>query len=340
MVAQKFIRTIGAALVFGSFAALLAAPAAAQTAVPVDPPAWAYGFTSPGGPLPKAGSQSLPKDDGSPKHLAGSRLEFTFKQIWDPFGPADWYPEDHPTMPEIVAHGRKPDVHACGFCHYPNGKGRSENTSIAGLPYDYFVKTIEDFRSGARKTADQRRLNANFMIQFASGMTDDDIKAAAKYFGALKSTPWIRVVETDSVPKISNVGHMFLAEKGDAREPIGNRILEVPENTELTAVLRDDHSGFIAYVPVGSLKKGAELVLKGGGGKTVACTTCHGANLDGMGPVPPLAGRSPSYLTRQMFDMQQGFRTGVWTELMKPVVAHLTEEDMLNISAYLASRTP
>ena len=56
--------------------------------------------------------------------------------------------------------------------------------------------------------------------------------------------------------------------------------------------------------------------------------------------MPPLAGRSPSYLMRQMFDMQQGFRKGSWTELMKPVVEHLTTEDMMNIAAYAASRTP
>ena len=56
--------------------------------------------------------------------------------------------------------------------------------------------------------------------------------------------------------------------------------------------------------------------------------------------MPGLAGRSPSYLVRQMFDMQQGFRKGTWTELMKPVVANLTADDMLNIVAYTASLAP
>ena len=59
-----------------------------------------------------------------------------------------------------------------------------------------------------------------------------------------------------------------------------------------------------------------------------------------MGPVPGIAGRSPSYLVRQMYDMQAGARKGQWTELMKPVVAKLTEEDMLNIAAYTASLAP
>ena len=42
-------------------------------------------------------------------------------------------------MPDIVAHGKRPDVRACGLCHYPNGKGRQENAGVAGLPvWGYF----------------------------------------------------------------------------------------------------------------------------------------------------------------------------------------------------------
>jgi cytochrome c553 len=77
-----------------------------------------------------------------------------------------------------------------------------------------------------------------------------------------------------------------------------------------------------------------------GAGKTTQCGVCHGPDLKGMGPVPGLAGRSPSYLVRQMYDMQVGARKGIWTDLMKPVVSPLTDDDMIAIAAYLASRTP
>jgi cytochrome c553 len=314
---------------------LLARPLKAQSGLPY----WAYGFNSPTDALPPSGSRSLPPEDGIPKHLPGSDRGFTVSQIWDYFGPADWYPGDHPPMPEIVAHGKRPNIYACSFCHYPNGKGRSENTSVAGLPVPYFIQTMADFKNGARKTADSRRLNADVMATFASGMTDEEIKAAAEYFGAMKSTPWIKVIETDSVPKFRNVGHMFLALPGNDKEPIGRRIIEVPENTEATAILRDDHSGFIAYAPVGSIERGKALV-EGGAGKTTRCSECHGANLAGMGPVPGIAGRSPSYLARQLYDMQQGYRKGLWTELMKPVVAHLDQDDITAIAAYVASLNP
>ena len=88
------------------------------------------------------------------------------------------------------------------------------------------------------------------------------------------------------------------------------------------------------------LKKGEALVTTGGAGKTTQCAICHGPNLEGLGPVPGIAGRSPSYVARQLYDMQQGTRKGIWSDLMKPVVAKLTTEDMLNIAAYTASRTP
>jgi cytochrome c553 len=272
------------------------------------------------------------------KHLPGSTGAFTITQIRDAFGPADWYPGDHPTMPDIVAHGRRPDVRACSLCHYPNGKGRPENAGVSGLPYSYFMQTMADFRSGARKSADTRKANTNVMIAIAKGMTEDETKAAAQYFSAMKWTPWIKVVEAGTVPKTRIAGGMFLRVEGTETEPIGERIIETPENVEATEVLRDARSGFIAYVPPGSLKKGEALVTTGGSGKTTQCGVCHGADLTGVGPVPGIAGRSPSYTVRQLYDMQQGIRKGEWSDLMKPVVAKLTNADMLAIAAYTASR--
>ncbi len=316
------------------FAVLIIAVAAVLAfAASNEPIPWAYAIP----PAPPAGA-TAPAPDTSIKHLPGNSLEFTRAQISDRFGPADWYPGDHPSMPDVVAHGKKPNVFACGLCHYPNGKGRQENAGVSGLPVSYFIQTMEDFRSGARKSAEPRKNNTNLMVQFAKNMTDDEIKAAAEYFGSMKWTPWIKVIETNSVPKTHNANGMFLVE-GTEKEPLGKRILETPENAEATEVLRDPHSGFFAYVPPGSIKRGEALVTKGAG-KTTQCGLCHGADLKGLGPVPGIAGRSPSYLVRQMYDMQQGARNGTWTQLMKPVVANLSDEDMLDIAAYTASRMP
>ncbi len=302
------------------------------------PPAWAYGFPQPGATAAPAAAAQAPPDT-APKHLAGSTLEFTLTQIRDGFGPADWFPGDHPAMPEIVAHGRRPDIRACALCHYPNGKGRAENAPIAGYPAAYFIQQMNDFKNGARKSAEPRKANTNAMIAIAKAMTEEEIKASAEYFGSMPWTPWIKVVETDTAPKTRISGGLFLALAGDEKEPLGDRILEVPESTDATETYRNPRSGFIAYAPRGSVRKGETLVTSGGG-KTLACGACHGGDLKGLGPVPGIAGRSPSYLVRQMYDMKAGARKGLWTPLMVKVVSGLSDEDMLNIAAYTASLKP
>jgi len=235
-------------------------------------------------------------------------------------------------MPDIVAHGRKPEIWACALCHYPNGKGRPENAGVSGFASSYFIEQMKEFREGSRSSADLRKKNTNIMIAIAKAMTDEEIKASADYFAAMQWTPWIKVVETATVPKTHTSVGMFLPLEGNEKEPLGQRIIEMPVDPEATEALRDPRSGFIAYAPIGSIKKGAKLAA--------GCAVCHGAGLKGLGPVPGIAGRSPSYLVRQLYDMQQGTRKGSWTELMKPVVSGLSEEDMLNIAAYTSSRTP
>jgi cytochrome c553 len=311
-----------------------------------EPPPWAYGFVSAASKTAALAAPTVPPapavpptPDPAPRHVPGSTAAFPLSEIRDAFGPADWFPGDHPRMPEIVAHGRRPDVRACSLCHYPNGKGRPENAGVTGLPVAYFVQTMADFKTGLRKSADTRKANTNVMITIAKAMTDEEVKAAADYFAAMPWTPWIKVIEASTVPKTRIAGGMFLKLEGSDTEPIGDRIIEMPEDTERTEVLRDPRSGFIAYVPVGSLKKGEALVTSGSG-KTTACGVCHGADLKGLGPVPGIAGRSPSYMVRQLYDMQHATRVGVWTELMKSVVKNLGNDDMLAIAAYSASRVP
>ena len=297
------------------------------------PPVWAYAIPIP----PPAGAPATPAaPDTSMKQLPGSTLSFTRQQISDGFGPADWFPGDHPAMPDIVSHGKRPDARACGLCHYPNGKGRQENAGVSGLPVSYFIQQMNDFREGLRKSAEPRKTNTNAMITIAKAMTPEEIKATAEYFGAMKWTPWIRVVETSTVPKMVSRGGIWIPVEGNQSEPIGVRIVETPENPERTEILRDPRSGFIAYAPVGSIKKGETLAKS----RALDCSVCHGADLQGVGPVPGIAGRSPSYLARQMFDMKVGARHGEWADLMKPIVAKLTEEDLVNLVAYVASRAP
>jgi cytochrome c553 len=312
------------------FAFLAVMTASALVAAAEPPPPWAFAVNPPG-------VQPAP-DDGTAKHVPDSAAAFTLKEIKDLYNVPDWHPDNHPPMPDVVAHGPRPGVFACGFCHLPNGLGRPENSSLAGLPAAYIAQQVADFKSGARKSSEPASLPVNLMIALAKGATASEVQAAAEYFSTLKPKPWIRVVESDTVPKTHVAGWMLVASEPSATEPIGQRIIEMPENLERTE-LRDSASGFIAYVPVGSIEKGKQLATTGGG-KTTQCSICHGVDLKGLGPVPALAGRSPSYIVRQLYDMQHGARNGQWTELMKGVVAHLTEEDLVALAAYTASMAP
>ena len=276
-------------------------------------------------------------EDGIQLHLPGSDRTFTIAHIQSYFDPADWYPADHGPVPDIVQHGRESDdMRSCAHCHYHNGMGKPENGHLAGLPLNYFLQQMALFKSGGRKSADPRKANAAEMMQAARFLTDAETKAAAEYYSSLKwRQPWVRVVESETAPKTrQSPAGLFIPLDGKGTEPLGQRIVEVPENPDGTERLRDSHSGFVAYVPMGSIAKGKELVTTGGNGKTIACAVCHGADLTGSGDVPAIADRTASYNMRQLFNYQQGTRQ---TMLMKPVVEKLTTDDMIAIVAYLAS---
>jgi cytochrome c553 len=327
-------------------------------------PLWAYGFLTPPAPGDRAASQSVrpssrqllatePAEDQTRlRHVEGSSAAYSRVDIRDGGNVADWFPGDHPPMSEVMTHGPArlgKTSWGCAYCHLPTGKGRPENAPVAGLPVAYFLRQLDDFRNDARTSADPRKPNTPMMAGLAKAMSDEEMKAAAEYFSAMKWTPWTRVVETDLVPKTRLDGNLFIATKAARTEPIAGRIIEVPEDEEQSEVLRNPRSGFVAYVPVGSIRKGESLVTTGGlsvvggqmvPGRTIACAICHGPDLMGLADVPGIAGRSPSYLVRQIYDLQQGTRKGKMAPLMQPVVANLTSEDMVDIAAYVASRTP
>jgi cytochrome c553 len=309
------------------------------------PPPWAYPVDPP--------AVAAPKDDGAFRHVPDSLIGLTLSQVKDGFVSPDWHPGDHPPMPEIVVHGRKPAVMACGYCHRASGTGGPENASLAGLPAAYLIQQMADFKSGARQTSVPMRAPPKNMIALAKLATDAEIEEAAAYFSSLKLKPIIRVVETDKAPTTHVHGWHLADLKNGESEPIGHRVIEVPEDLE-QFISRDSRSQFIAYVPPGSIEKGKSLANTGGEGRTVQCAICHGPDLRGGvvpvgiipgnanagGPVPGIAGRSPSYIVRQLYDIQHGARAGSGSAFMKPTVEKLTMDDMIALAAYAGSLPP
>jgi len=310
------MRTLAGVL---ALALVLAVPAVAGN------PDWAY----PIAPKPE------PHHDKTLKQAPGSTKKYTPAQIDDPFNPPDWFPGEHPAMPPVVAHGRKPAFAACAHCHLPTGNGFPQSAGLAGLPAAYIVRQIADFKSGERKG-----VRAAVMAAIARALTQDEVKAAADYYASLTPGLWSQVIEVDKVPaSYIGPGGMRFALADGVFEPVGERIVALPQNPE-RAVLRDPHSGFVAYVPRGSIARGKSLVETGDNGKTVPCAVCHGPELKGQGEAPAIAGRLPSYSFRQLNDMQSGARTGAGVALMKPAVANLSQDDMVAIAAYLGSLAP
>jgi cytochrome c553 len=303
---------------------LVSAPVMATAA---DFPDWAY-------PVMPQGLQR--PDPNAVIKVPGSDKTYTNQQINNPYGPPDWFPNEHPPLPKVVAQGnRETKVRACALCHLTSGDGHPESSGISGLPAAYIIRQLEQF-----KTHNRKGIRTEAMTEISTGITPDEAKEAAAYFASLKPRPgYTKVQESATVPETwVGAGAMRFVKKDGKMEPIGNRIIELPQDED-GAEARNPHTGFIAHVPPGSIEKGKALVTTGGG-KTLPCTICHGPNLHGLGEVPPITNRSPMYIYRQLNDMQAGMRTGPAMALMKAVVEKLTSDDMVALSAYLGSLEP
>ncbi|HVA93733.1 MAG TPA: c-type cytochrome [Candidatus Dormibacteraeota bacterium] len=307
------------------FVVSISAQAPLPSAAPATPPppavAWAYNIPSKN-PPPQ-------KPETGPIHIPGSSKTYLRAQIGNFHNVPDWFPNEHGPAPSVVLHGNGKAVLACGTCHGMSGLGHPESANLTGLSTAYFLGQLADFKSGARK--------ANMMPEIAAAMSEQEAKEAAAYFASLKRQSSVKVVETDTVPKTYvDLKHMRLPLPGGGMEPLGKRIIEVPEDVA-TATVEDPHTKFIAYVPKGSIAKGEKIVMDGAGNIGVGCTACHGLALKGLADVPRIAGLSPTYIFRQIISVQNGDRNGAAIQPMKPFVAPLSVDQAIDVAAYLGS---
>ncbi len=70
---------------------------------------------------------------------------------------------------------------------------------------------------------------------------------------------------------------------------------------------------------------------------TEVCAACHGADGNSIAPnFPKLAGQQKVYLLRELKDYKSGKRV---SEIMAPLVATLSEDDLPHLAAYYARQT-
>jgi cytochrome c553 len=193
-------------------------------------------------------------------------------------------------------------------------------------------------QSGARKVVDPSFGPAVNMMLTITRTNKKDGEEAAKYYSGLKYTKTLKVVETVDIPRVRTDSFVYVFDTSGAREPLGERIVEGADDFVLFE-MRDHRVTFTAYVPVGSIARGATL-SRGNGGARLPCESCHGVGLKG-GPLgPPLAGRPVTAMFRQLYAFQNRSRNGPSAILMQPVVDSLSYKDMIDLVAYAGSLEP
>lgn len=281
--------------------------------------------------IPPSATHAARPDPHKVMHVAGSSRSYTQAQI-DQSTP-DWFPQDHPPAPGIVASGRR-SVESCKGCHLTNGAGVPATASPAGLPKAYILEQFAAFRAGQRGDGGPR--TAQDMAKEARVVTDAELQLAANYFSALKFFPRTRVVGTATVPTMTWKFFVQTPDADGTREPIGDRIVETPTSFD-GYQYGSDRTAYVAYVPPGSVARGALIATKGVGA-AAACESCHGAKLQGAGVIPPLAGRSPTCIVRELILLRTGRRSNAQAVPMVQEASQLTVNDMIAVAAYAASR--
>ena len=123
-------------------------------------------------------------------------------------GPADRHPTDHPVqMPDVVAR-MDANLSASQSLSLPEREGTSLRTPASPACPSILQEDDERLPSGARKSAEPRKANTNVMITIAKGHDRRGAAGGRRHFCLMKWTPWIKVVESQTVPKTRSLGRM------------------------------------------------------------------------------------------------------------------------------------
>ena len=263
---------------------------------------------------------------------AGSSKSFTRNEAHFDYGPADWYPEDHPVMPDIVARGRQADgIRACGLCHYPNGQGKMENGGVAGLPAAYILQQLADFKSGARKSADPRKANTNEMAAIARTLTEPKRRRPPITSRRCRGEVGQGRRKRAGAARARHDQRSVSACRRSAPEPLGQRIIEMPEQPESTELSRDPRSGSWRTCRLAPSRRARRSSPRRR--RRLRAAPVHGADLKGSAPCrasPPVAELHRAAAARHAAARAR--------PTMKAAVAKLTVEDIVNITAYVLAR--
>jgi cytochrome c553 len=209
---------------------------------------------------------------------------------------------------------------------------------LAGLPAAYIIQQVADIKAHMRRSASDLFGPGKEMQRVADSATVAEVRTAARYFARLTPRRRSKVVEAAEIPRPVAANGLYFPDSAGAREALGGRLIEMAADAERHE-LHDPATPYFAYVPPGSIARGHTLAAVGRG-TTKPCTSCHGLDLRGVGPVPPIAGRAASYILRQLIAFRTGARSAAAGAPMRDEAATLDLDDMIAAAAYVASRRP
>jgi cytochrome c553 len=172
-------------------------------------------------------------------------------------------------------------------------------------------------------------------------------------------------------PRLANLGYGYVVKQlsnfaADKRTPAGVGAVMPGFAKALSEQDRRDVSAYVNTLPVapelsnlqelkaggqqvGEAYKGAQIA-EHGTAKVSACTSCHAYNGRGADPVFPRIGQQKYvYLTNQLHnwrantaDVAAGVvpRTNDPAGMMRGIAKNLTDEDIINVAAYLSAASP
>ena len=233
-------------------------------------PLWAYGFLEPPKPGEKAQPQTPPTRNLRPnqdpaeqtkaRQVDGSSATYSLVDIRDGQNVIDWFPGDHPPMPNVVAHGPAQlgkTTRGCGSCHLPNGKGRPENAPPVGTarrvfrpadrrlperpaPHGRSAQAEHQHDDRPREGDDRRRDESRRRVLLGHAVDAVDPRR--------RDERWCRRRVSSAICSCPR-SHA-------ATEPIDGRIIEMPEDEEQAETLRNPALGLCRLRAGGQRQEG------------------------------------------------------------------------------------
>lgn len=216
---------------------------------------------------------------------------------------------------------------ACASCHGVNGEGDADIgiPALGGLPREYFVKQIADFRTGKR--ASPIKMPADAALNNSQVLRTDDPEAAADFYAR-----WMIGVAKGLSTEDAKAAAGYYAQRGLPRAPTAPAAAAKAEDKAKPKPAPDPEV----------IALGKDLAINGDWDRNIPpCFKCHALGGVGVAPAfPPLAGQHPDYVVRQLKAWKSGARTNDPLDLMKRLSKNLTEAEMRAVALYMASLGP